>query len=49
MFLRIKDSVPMQFTFESKPFMLVHFNYDSPEVDGLTNNQDQSDDYIEFD
>jgi hypothetical protein len=48
MFLWINDSALLKFALESKPFTPVHQNYDSPEVERLTDNQDNCDDKIEF-
>jgi hypothetical protein len=49
MFICIAGSAFIKFIFNTKPLMLVHSNYDSPEVDKQTNTQDNRDNNIEFD
>jgi hypothetical protein len=49
MFLHKIDSALIQFTFEIKPLMPIHLNFNSPEMDRLTDNQDYCDNYIKFD
>ena len=49
MFFDIKDSALIQLTLDVKPFMPFYQDYDSPEMEGKPDNQNECDNYVEFD